>query len=188
MVGCVGVFGKPNFSWSRIEIVKKGEVFKVIYQGPAKATVNVSKLNADNLSVFSEKIVSPGSFIRPYNFSKLPKGDYKICVDDQNGVHVEKLCNTESKDVEAHLEVNRNELLAHVSKLQNENNKYLVCVPHQRETELEIRIYDQDQQLVFTEKKAVDNFAKVYTLKNLAGASIGVAKRSTGEEKLFKLE
>jgi hypothetical protein len=54
---------------------------------------------------------------------------------------------------------------------------------------MEVRIYDQDQQMVFSEMKKVDDgFAKIYVLKNLKGASIGIAKRSSGEEKLFKFD
>src|SRR5215467_12788974 len=87
MVGCVAVFGKPDFSESKVAVVKNGSVFKVIYQGSVETMVKVTILNSDNLPIFSEKIISRGSFLRPYNFSHLPKGDYKICVDDQNGKH-----------------------------------------------------------------------------------------------------
>jgi len=187
-VGCAVALGSPKFSESKVAILKNGEVFKVIYEGPRETLVKVTILNPDDQVIFSEKIISHGNFLRPYNFSKLPKGDYKICVDDQNGKHVEKLCSTEAKEVDSNFEVNDFELLAHVAKLQNADNKYLVCIPQQRETEVEIHIYDQDQQLVYSEKKVEGNFAKVYVLKNLAGASIGIAKRSSGEEKLFKFD
>jgi hypothetical protein len=189
MVGCVGVFGKPVFSESKVAVVKTGKVFKVIYEGPKEAKVKITILNSDDLPIFSEKIISHGSFARPYNFSQLPEGDYKICVDDQNGKHVEKLCNTESREARAGLEVNYYEPLAHVVKLQNTENKYLVCIPKQREAEMDVRIYNKDQDLVFSEmKNAEDSFAKVYVLQNLEGASIGVANRSSGEEKLFKFK
>jgi|GEM_PF-1328981 hypothetical protein len=187
-VGCAVAFGNPKFSQGKVAIVKNGEVFKVIYEGPAETLVKVTILGPDDQEIFSEKIISHKNFLRPYNFSQLPRGDYKICVDDQNGQHVEKICNTELRGVDPDAMIDEQDLRAHVVKLKDAPDKYLVAIPKQEETEVEIHVYNQDHLLVFTEKQKLDQgFAKVYVLKNLEGATIGVAQQS-GKEKLFRIE
>jgi hypothetical protein len=187
-LGCAVAFGGPGFSESRVAVVKNGDVFKVIYQGSVESMVKITIFTADNQAIFSEKIVSSGKFVRPYNFSHLPKGDYKICVDDQNGQHVEKRCNTETGEIDQ-MSGRGNTCVSHVVKLKDADNKYLVSIPQQGEAAVEIRIYDQNRQLVFSETLSVDrDFAKVYTIKNLEDPAIEVVKLSSGREKLPRVE
>jgi hypothetical protein len=184
-VGCAVAFGSPKFSESKIAVVKSGEVVKVIYECPMEMLVKVTILSPESEVIFSEKILSHGNFLRPYNFSQLPQGDYRICVDDDNGRHVESICNTESNEVNL---VSTN-LIAYVTKLKNADNKYLVAVPQQGETEVENHVYDKNQDLVYSEMKKVNKgYAEVYVLKNLEGGTIGVAQRSSGNEITFRAE
>src|SRR5690349_15060699 len=74
----------------RMAVVRVGEIFKVIYEGENLATVKVVISDSDGSMVFSEELISTHGFVRPYNFSKLPKGDYEICIVDQNAKHSKK--------------------------------------------------------------------------------------------------
>src|SRR5258708_7988949 len=94
-IGCAVELGSPKSSEGGVAIIKNGAVVKVIYQGPSESVVKVTILDGDDQKVFEEKIYSNGKFIRPYNLSQLPQGDYKICVDDKNGKHMEKICSSD---------------------------------------------------------------------------------------------
>ena len=187
-VGCAVASGNPTSSERNgVVVVKTGEVFKVVYQMPQASTVKITILNDNDQEVFSEKIISTGKFIRPYNLSHLPKGNYKICVDDQNGRHVETQCNTESKEAGVVGVAHENGLIAHVVRLKNVDNKFLVSILQHGQADVEIHIYDQEQKLVYSEMQRLDgNFARVYALKNLDGATIGVVNQ--GKEKLFSVD
>src|SRR5882724_6573826 len=112
--GCAAAFGN---SITKVAVVRNGGVVKVIYKNPVASVVKVTILDAETNPLFTEKIISHGEFIRPYNLSQLPKGDYTICVDDQNGTHEEKICNTESPVDFADGVMAEDMLMAHVLKI-----------------------------------------------------------------------
>ncbi|HLZ16098.1 MAG TPA: hypothetical protein VKQ08_03625 [Cyclobacteriaceae bacterium] len=187
-VGCAVALGGPEFSESSVAILKNGAVIKVIYQGPVESVVKVTILNADNQKVFEEKINSNGKFVRPYNLSELPEGDYKFCVDDKNGKHMETICSTD-RGVDQVTDAKDTQWLVHVAKLNGTENKYMVSIPYQGDAEVAVSIYDKNQQLIFSEQqRIVSPFAKVYSLKNLDEASILVVNPSLKKEKRFFIE
>ncbi len=185
-VGCTVTLGN---SIAKVAVVRNGGVFKVIYKNPVESTVKVTILDAEANPLFTEKIISHGEFIRPYNLSSLPKGDYKILIDDQNGQHEEKICNTESPVDFQDRETNGSTLTAHVLRIKGANNKFLVSIPRQNETDAEIHIYDQQDQMIYSERLRIDSdFAKVYALQNLEGATFGIIGQFSGKEKLYRIE
>ncbi|SRR5258706_10115152 len=187
-MGCVVVFGGPNYgSESKVAVLKNGDVFKVIYQGPAESIVKVTIFDADEQVIFTEKIISD-KFMRPYNFSQLPKGEYKICIDDPSGKHVENLSYTDTEKAEEQVaDLDNKEWNAHITKLKGAENKYMVVIPHDADDEVAINIYDQNQQLVFSEQQKIEkDFAKVYVLKDLEGGSIRVINQTSKKEKRYR--
>ena len=182
-ISCAAVFGNPKFSESSVAVIKNGAVFRVIYQGPVKSIVSVKILDAEGQEIFKEKIFSQGKLIRPYNLSQLPKGDYKLCVDEEGGKHLETLCNTDDKEIDL---ADDQEWYAHMTKIKDSENRYLISIPYQASAEVSISIYDQDHQLVFNEQELINHdFAKIYKLKNLEGAMIKVTNLSIKKEKTF---
>lgn len=169
------VLGGPE---RRLAVFKKGDLFKVIYNGQSECTVRLSIVDAAGQEVFSEKVVSHGGFLRPYNFSQLPKGNYTLQVTDPSGVYQEKLSWEDSK------------WLAHVAKVRGSERKYMVVIPQQiNQPDVAIHVYDQNQELVFTDhSNQQDGFAKIYHLKNLEGATIRLVNQSSGEEKVLVTE
>ena len=172
-VGCVVSYGWTKGPESRMAVVKTGEIIKVIYDGPSSAMVQVTILDSDGNEVFTEKVASEGGFIRPYNFSLLPKADYKISVTDKAGEYSETV-STRDK-----------EWIANVAKLNAEEEKYLVAIPYQGDGEVAIRVYDENDQVVYSETQVMQgDFAKIYNLKNLdRGATVRVLNESSGEER-----
>jgi len=173
-VGCVVSFGGTKGPESHMAVVKAGEVFKVIYESPVSTQVKVTISDADGNEVFAEKVASDEGFIRPYNFSLLPKGEYKISVTDKDAVYSENI-NTRGK-----------EWIANVARLRDREAKYMVSIPYQGPGEVAIEVYDQHQQLVYTEKQVMQgDFARIYNLKNLEeGATVQVVNQSSGDVRL----
>ena len=64
-------------------------VFNINYKMVEKGTVNISIYDKSNELVFTEVLIDVKSFVRPYNFSELPEGEYTIVVADKNGKQAE---------------------------------------------------------------------------------------------------
>jgi hypothetical protein len=175
------LFGGKVVPESRLAVVKFGDVFKVIYVHPGPSQVKVTISDADGNEVYSEKLTSETGFIRPYNFSSLPKGDYKICVSDQAGEYTEKVS---FRDKEG------KEWKAHVVKLKTGRQRYIVTIPYQGNGEAAIQIYDEDGRLIFTDQAKLEkDFGRIYTLTNLQGkVSFRLVNESTGDEESFDAE
>ena len=95
---CVMSFGKSADDYdSRVTVMQRGDVFKVIYDSPGLNKVEVKIYDESGNIVFSEKLNSRSGFIRPYNFEKMPEGDYNISVVDESGEYTEKICSRTQK-------------------------------------------------------------------------------------------
>jgi hypothetical protein len=168
-------------SEDNLAVMRRGDVFKVVYSGQSDALVKVAILDNRGVEVFSEKLVaSTNGFIRPYNLSQLPRGDYKICIMDESGEHTEKIC-TRVKDWPAR-----------ISRLDDTEteDKFMIAIPRQANTEVGISIYDKENRLLYKANEDITGgYAKVYILKNLTeGATIKLVNHSTGEEKYLVTE
>lgn len=174
-VGCAESFGRTEGPANHLAVVKYGDIVKVIYDGHNVSPVKVTISDADGHEVYSEKLESHAGFIRPYNFSLLPRGDYQVCVTDKATAYTEKICLRDKV------------WQAHVSKLAGCTDKYLVTVPRQGNGMVDIAIYDELNQMVYNEKSSADvDFVKIYDLKNLEGGAVfHLVNKSTGEEIYF---
>jgi hypothetical protein len=176
-VSCAVTQASPIGPDQRIKVRKSGDVFKVTYQSPADGKVKVTILDEEGQVVFTEKINSQGGFKRPYNFSQLPKGDYTIQIEDVLGACSEKLSYQDIK------------WITRVAKLKGAKDKYMVTIPDQGKQRASVFVYNQFQELVFTDYiNQEGDFVRIYHLKNLEGATIQVVNQSSGEETTFKTE
>jgi len=136
-------------------------VYKVVYRNAESGKVKVSIYTGSHELVFSETIANVESFVRPYNFSNLSQGAYTIVVEDKNGKTEEKV-DYFFKKVESEVEV---------TKIANESNKYLLSVEN-RETDLiQVRIIDQNSNLLHEQSMTVNGkFSVIYNLNQVKGA------------------
>ena len=178
VTGCYAVtHGSPLHANRKINVEQTGDVFHVTYKNPTQSAVKLAILDANGQEVFSEKVISKSGFTRPYNFSELPKGDYHIRITDNAEVYDELLCHRDQKWV------------ARVAKVKGQENKYIVAIPHQNHHEIAVQVYNQNEELVFSENQTVDtDFAKIYKVRDLESPIIKVVNLSTGEERLLKTE
>jgi hypothetical protein len=162
---------------SKVSIVNNGEIFKVIYNGPTRSTVRLTISTDDGQEIFAENIIGQ-NFMRPYNFSNLPKGNYKLCVMDQNGEHHEKLCYKEKK-----------QWTARISELSTPD-KYLVAIPYQGDGEVFVEIYDHNSdRLIYNgTERVVGDFGKIYYIKGSEGPITFRVANQSGQEQILLTE
>lgn len=143
-----------------MSIVKSGHVVKLFYRGEKSGKVKVSIYNHEGRKVFTEVMSNTEHFMRPYNFSLLPEGTYRIELADESGSWAKTVNYTSTKP----------RLFAHLTRLNDLGDKYMLAVPGSASNELTIRIYDERQKLVFEETQAVEgNFARLYNLSEVPG-------------------
>ncbi|GHN02213.1 hypothetical protein WSM22_37020 [Cytophagales bacterium WSM2-2] len=182
IVGRVSSFGNDDKS-ARVNVVQNGEVFKVIYNGQDLVNVKVEISDSEGEKVFTEDIISIHGFIRPYNFSQLPKGDYTFCLTDDAGKSIEKVRYQEQMN-ESH-----STWTPHVARLNSEERKVLVALP-QAPKSFSVHIYDHNDELVYFETHTINkDFARVYHLKGFdKGAVFHIRNNSTGDTKVYRAD
>jgi hypothetical protein len=163
-----GVFKSPR-SLPDLASTNQGEIFKVICEDHGSVDLQVLIYDSYGNELFSEKIAGMEGFIRPYDFSLLPEGKYRIDVIDGNGLYVEKVnySNGEFLSLSPAPEAAKNDL-GGKSLLTSEN-------------EVTVNVYDTDHHLVYSDtEKVTGTFAKVYHIKKRAqGISCRILENDT---------
>lgn len=138
---------------------KESGIFKVIYEGLQTGKVTLKIYDKANKVVFAETINGIDGFIRPVNFAGMEAGEYTIEVADASGKQIQK--------VEYNMENRINSV--HVAKLGTES-KYLLAVANKDAEEINVRIFDGNNNLVHNEDLVINgDFGLVYNLKNVTG-------------------
>ncbi len=148
----------PNTT-TGVAVVKEGAIVKLYYQPVEQMDVKISIHDATDQIVFSEIVKKADGFVRPYNFSKLPEGDYTIEIVDKNGKQIESVTHGESKA----------EKLAHLTKIPG-SEKYVLSVSNKDSGIMTVRIFDSSNNVIYDHQElAAGDFAKVYNLEKFSG-------------------
>ena len=159
-------FARTDLKKSKVAFLKQKELVRLCYEGNSTAVVEVTIKDKDGREIFKEEIREQ-SFIRPYNFSELPVGNYTVDVRDETGNYSETV------------QYYDRAYLGHIMKLNDDKNKYLVTIPKKGNDEVSVCVFDSEDNLVFSEiANGKQDYAKVYNLKNLAGATIKLFDRN----------
>lgn len=151
----------PDGPASGISVLRKGELVKLLYKGEKYTDVKVYILNQDNEVIFTEKIKDTDGFIRPYNFSKLPEGNYSFELVDNMGRRA-------IEHVNYKLESRKRAM--HVVRVGGTTDKFVLSVPNSGQSRLSINIYDDKGRVMHTENEKISgDFARVYNIKDHAG-------------------
>ena len=139
-----------------MSVIKSGNICKLFYRGEVAGNIEVTIYNENGRPVFSEVIRNKDNFMRPYNLSTLPEGNYTIALNDGQTTRVEKISHFNRK-------VSR---VARLIKVNNTEHKYLLAVPNAGNDVLTITVFDQHNSMVYKGTEPVrGDFAKVYNLK-----------------------
>jgi hypothetical protein len=157
---------KNNTVSSRVDLrlVKHEDqlVYRLMYQSAIQGLVKVSIYDASGALMLTERIQNQTGFIRPYNFSALPVGEYTIEVSDGS----EKTTRQIFHGISSLNESNDNQVKVSVQSL-GDNQKYALSVLGECRS-VEVKIYDAYNNLVFTELVAEPgNFRKVYDFSKI---------------------
>lgn len=145
---------------SSMAVLKQGSTVKLLYKGGEHNDVKVLIVNDDNQIVFSEKIKSTDGFVRPYNFSKLPEGNYSIELIDNTG-RQSKLVNYKAESARK---------LMHVMRVTGTTDKFVLSVPSAGQQKISIAIYDDMGRVLYSGRENIaGDFARVYNLQRHAG-------------------
>ena len=143
-------------------VVKHGALVKLFYRGEQSGKVTVTIYNKSGFTVFKETFRNTDQFMRPYNFSSLPSGEYNIEIMDGQGRRYEKVIHSTKSE---------RTRVAHLTRLSDRESKYMLAVPNKGEDQIQVKIYDGENSIVYQETETITgNFAKVYDLTSIEGA------------------
>ncbi|MEX2232366.1 MAG: hypothetical protein WD824_09410 [Cyclobacteriaceae bacterium] len=146
-----------------ISVVKQGNIVKLFYRGEQAGKVKIAIYNEKGNEVFTETMRNREHFMRPYNFSSLPEGNYTIQLSDANGKHFQKVKHS----------LSNGKRVAHLSRLSKEQNKYMLAVPNKGTDALTVKIFDERNTLLYQGTEVIDgNFARLYDLSKVKGEHI----------------
>ncbi|HEY0740502.1 MAG TPA: hypothetical protein VGD40_03535 [Chryseosolibacter sp.] len=157
--------------------VKGSETFKVIYKGETAGKVRLNIYNAASRIILTETFNSTQGFIVPVNFAGLEAGEYTIELIDAAGKKVEKVTYG-VKEV--------SKKIAHISNIQN--GKFLLSVVNPTAgQEINVKIYDAENNLIHSESKVVSgDFATVYKLNPATTSLTFEVSDNTGKIKTVR--
>jgi hypothetical protein len=67
----------------------EASLYKLVYRSEEASDVVITILNKDEKVVFMEVIKKSDGFVRPYNFKKLPVGQYTFRIESESASHAE---------------------------------------------------------------------------------------------------
>ena len=156
--------------------VKGSEIYKVIYKGSIGGKVRLNILDAQGHKIHSESFAGLNGFILPVNFKGLQAGNYTIEIVDNAGRYEEQVSFTPLSDTKS----------IHVTRLVRESGKYLLAIADAKDETINVRIYDQDERLVYNETKQLSgDFAQVYRMENPFGHYTFEISDGAGKRKHF---
>ena len=159
-----------------VVISQESGVFKVIYENAkgGKVTMTISDKNGNVL--FKEGIKTVNGFSRPINFSGMELGVYTITITDENGKQIQTIDYQNNTSVK----------YVHVAKIAEEG-KYLLAVANEGTEQINVKIFDGENNLVHNENLTVKgNFGLVYNLKQVVGTPTFEVTDKTGNDLLIK--
>lgn len=159
-------------------IMKQGSMIKLFYKGSKQADVKISIYNASNTLVFAETIRKVDNFVRPYNFTNLSQGEYRIELVGEDGRQVERVNYT----------IEKVEKLANVLRVYGEKDKYMLTVSNKGPEVITVKIYGADGKVLYNQKEAVNgDFARIYNLEKYKESVVFEVSDSKGITKMLSL-
>jgi len=159
-------------------VMKQGSMVKVFYKGSKQADVKVSIYDASNKLVFKETIRKIDNFVRPYNFSNLAQGEYRIETVGEDGRQVERV----------NYSVEKIEKLANVLHVYGDKDKYMLTVSNKGTEVITVKIYNNDGRLLYNQSETVTgDFARIYNLENYKESVVFEVSDSKGITKMLSL-
>jgi hypothetical protein len=162
-IGQVSAKGIEPKSPVGISVLKQGAVVKLFYRGEQSGKVKVTIFNERGDVIYREILANTDQFMRPYNFSSLPQGEYTIELKDEQGRRV----------LQVNHKFSQEKRTAHLTRLNDHENKFMLAVPNEGPDDLQIRIMDENNAVLYQETEHIEgDFAKVYQFRHVTGPHV----------------
>lgn len=144
-----------------MSVVKSGEVVKLFYRGEKTGNVKVTIYNERGEEVYAETLRKTEHFMRPYNISALPDGNYTIELRDEQGTRTQNVTHNRAEK----------KRVAHLTRLISiGKNKYMLAVPNDGRDALTVKIFNEKEELLYENTEViVGDFARLYNLNKVKG-------------------
>jgi len=152
--------------------------YKLVYLGKETATVKLSLVNERGQTLHKETINSDGGFAKPFDFEKLPEGDYTFSIKSEEGGVIKEKITVKRRD-------KIKNFAADVLNV-NDNKKFRLAVVNKDEASMPttIKLYNENGGLLHEE--TVENFhsfRKIYDLSQVVGNRFNfIISNQTGTE------
>jgi hypothetical protein len=143
---------------SNMAITKTTSGARVIYQTAKPSSVQIKIFDHTNREVFSDVVKSNESFSRNYNLSNLPPGEYRLSMEDEDGMREETFSTLKNVELLSSI--------IHAKKLK----KCLVTLYSRGETAVKITLKDSNEKLVAADNFSVDGQSvRLFNLEKVKG-------------------
>ena len=119
-------FAQTDVAKDQPVIVKsgKGDIYKLIVNSSQKSEVTFRVFDDNGRKLFQDKIYRTAGFIKPYNFRKLPEGDYRLEVETNAGIVNQEINHDFDQRFSPSVDINQGEGLKKVDlKVVGANNR-----------------------------------------------------------------
>lgn len=132
--------------------------YKLVYPVHTAGTVYIRIYDQEGQQVFSDRIKNKNGFMRPYDFSKLPDGNYKFMIQSNGGKIITEIIH----------KLHRNDLNISVGDA-GEKGAYQLVVRGVKKDPVYVSIYDKKDELVYEDVvKVGKNFSRIYSFPDKA--------------------
>jgi len=144
---------------SNMAIVKTNTGARVFYSTEKTSQVHIRIYSVgDDKEVFSDVIKSKESFSRLYNLMNLPLGEYRVVMEDENGIREELFSNRKNVEVLSSI--------IYAKKQQ----KCLVTLFSQNDADVTVTLLDKNKNVLTSDVLSVNGqAAKLFSLEQING-------------------
>jgi len=158
------------------------ESYKLIYSSETDGPVKFMLMDSEGQILYSEKHSNMKGFIQEFNFEGMPSGDYTFEVTSPSQTFIEAMTYLSRQD----------ELAGKLKINEAEPNRLAVTASDLGTTDLKLYIFDDNQDLVFTEKlDNVDLVNKIYDVNQINSEWVNIVIQHDSEtvaEETFALD
>ncbi|MFY0601344.1 MAG: hypothetical protein JXR03_16840 [Cyclobacteriaceae bacterium] len=156
-------------TYCKVVAQEKQDQFKLIYKGYEVEPVLIQWLDEDDEIVYSESIKGKDAFVKQYNLSTLPEGNYRIVVTAEDYKYTEEVKLGDLSDLKF--------------SFRKAENKTIVMTGFKgQDKEVILYVYDEDKNPIYTETTSKESvFQRKYNFSEANTSEVTFVLSYRGE-------